>query len=1140
PGVHIVAGPNEAGKSTARHAIGQLLYGIDLRSTYDFVHAKADMRLGALLRDGRGETLEIVRHKRANNTLTTPEGTPIAERELIRVLADIGAEEFHRVFALDHDELRRGGSALLAGKGDVGRALFESRSSSRLAEVQQALLDKSGELWRPNSKRRINTALKRIGELRREVRDLELAPRDFAVAEKAVEKAAEEYTRLATDLRELRARHSRLTQVRTALPQLLRRAELLARIAEEAASGPVVTDDIAAELESVTARLHKARSDTAHDRAALAETRAELSAFDVDTVHLEHADTLDALYVEASAVREAATQLNDAEAELQRLRAHAQERLEAVRPGRSVDDPAAYALPPDLTDRIAALRYRLTALDTALAGAREHVERRTEKLAAARTALAAMPPVPRPDPLRALRGVMPDGLAADIVRHDQRAAELSAKADALRARHGLESVPDDVLIRLPAPTRDHIDEHRGARDVLRTESDTVATRRRETAGQLDTARRELGPLLRTATAPTEGELSAARTERDSLWRELRTMPGAPTDVAAAFERAVAHADDIADGMRRRAAESLRRVQLEAAIEHDRALLAELDDVQAELDRRNADLAAQWTSLWDPWAQAGARPPEPSGAGPVVDAIAELTGITSELGPLRRTLADLRAQEAHLISRFRTELADAGAPTDATSLRELAVLADLRITALTEALRDRDAAEAREKAAAVELDEARVVLDEAEAARADWEQAWAEVAQTADLEAADFGALTSAADTLAEVARTAGETAETIRRRDEAAARVADFDARLAALLADGWQTEPAPGPARFAQLTEHHDALARARKAHDAWELLNAQAERLTRRIEAGEAVVTAAAAELAALVESAGVDDENALRDAVARTFRLRELREERDTAEGLLLDTGMPISELERLTDGWTVPELDAVLQQLASDVANAEAAYTAQGTELGRVRQVLAAIDDSARAAQAQEAATAQIAELALDVEQYVRLELAREVLLRCIEDYRRDNQDPVLARAKELFTALTGGRFDDLVTGTDTKTGSAVLTARRAGAGRHVTVGVEAMSEGTRDQLYLALRLATLERYADAERTMPLILDDIAMTFDDGRTCALLRVLDGMADRFQVILFTHHAHLGDLARATLPDGRAHVHALPVFASGAASPA
>ncbi|MDI2131965.1 ATP-binding protein [Yinghuangia seranimata] len=1132
PGVHVVAGRNEAGKSTARHAVGQLLYGIHERSPYGFVHALSELRLAGLLRDARGAGTEIVRHKRRKNSLCAPDGTPLAEAELTRVLAGVGSDEFHRVFALDHDELRAGGKDLLDGKGDVGRALFESRSSSRLAEVQDELIKRSGELWLRNGRKpKINAGLARVGELRREVKGSELDPRDFAVAEKAVARAEEEHERLARDLRDVRARQARLAALRQALPQLVRRAELLARHASVAGSGPVVTADVVAELDRVTARSRKAHEDTGHDRAALAEAEAELAALVADPGHLAHADLIEALYAEVSAVRDAEQRMRDADEELWASRQRSRDLLESVRPGASIDAPEAYELPAGTEDRIAALRQELTACETALAGAREQRAKREGRLDAARTRLAGAPSAGDAEALRALLKSVPEGLAADLARADRRVAELAGKIQAARARHDLDTVPDADLTRLAVPARDQVDEHRAALDALRSDTDALAARRQETADRLDAAERDLAALLSGDAPPTDGELRTARADRDARWAALRAAPAAasPSD-AAAYERAVAHADDLADRIRRQASESVRRVRLEVDVERDRARLDGFARDQAALDTRSEALAARWADLWAaaPWPS----PPEPAAAARLVDGAAELALLAADAEAERIALDDLRDRERALVDRFRAELDRSGDATAATALRELTGLADLRITAVEAALREREQAAEAERSAEAELDEARADLDRAEAARASWETRWSDVVRGLGLEDRDPDTLAHAVGTLAEVAREAAVGADLARRRDTAGATVAEFDTRLTGLLA-AWDAETAAGAGRFAQLADHHTALGAARATRDARDLHLAQADRLRRRIDNGEAVVRAAEDDLAALIATAGVADAAALREAVDRTVLLHDADAELADTERLLRDGGMSVPELVALAEGWTVGELTAEMTQLDVDVEHAQAAYDAQATELGRVRQVLAAIDDSARAGQAQEAASAQIAELAEDVEQYVRLELAREILRRCIEDYRKENQDPVLMRAQELFATLTEGRFTHLVTETEAKKGAHVLKARRAGAAEHDdAVGVEAMSEGTRDQLYLALRLATLERYAAADRAMPLILDDIAMTFDDGRTRALLRVLDAMADQVQVVLFTHHEHLGGLAVDALPAGRAHVHALPVF--------
>jgi uncharacterized protein YhaN len=87
----------------------------------------------------------------------------------------------------------------------------------------------------------------------------------------------------------------------------------------------------------------------------------------------------------------------------------------------------------------------------------------------------------------------------------------------------------------------------------------------------------------------------------------------------------------------------------------------------------------------------------------------------------------------------------------------------------------------------------------------------------------------------------------------------------------------------------------------------------------------------------------------------------------------------------------------------------------------------------------------------------------------------------------------------------------------------------MSEGTRDQLYLALRLAALDRHLEEHEPMPLILDDLLSTFDNERTKAILPQLAELAKRSQVLLFTHHEHLIQLARETLGDEGFKLHRL-----------
>jgi uncharacterized protein YhaN len=82
----------------------------------------------------------------------------------------------------------------------------------------------------------------------------------------------------------------------------------------------------------------------------------------------------------------------------------------------------------------------------------------------------------------------------------------------------------------------------------------------------------------------------------------------------------------------------------------------------------------------------------------------------------------------------------------------------------------------------------------------------------------------------------------------------------------------------------------------------------------------------------------------------------------------------------------------------------------------------------------------------------------------------------------------------------------------------------LSNGTRDQLYLALRLASLEEAIGRGDSMPFIADDILIEFDDERSRVALEVLAELAGKTQILLFSHHAHVAEQAREL--GGRVHV--------------
>lgn len=126
----------------------------------------------------------------------------------------------------------------------------------------------------------------------------------------------------------------------------------------------------------------------------------------------------------------------------------------------------------------------------------------------------------------------------------------------------------------------------------------------------------------------------------------------------------------------------------------------------------------------------------------------------------------------------------------------------------------------------------------------------------------------------------------------------------------------------------------------------------------------------------------------------------------------------------------------------------------------------------------------------------IEYARETLTEAKSDLQRRFAPRLTRRAGELFSRLTAGRYDRLTMDRE-------LTVLAAAEGEDILRSVLWRSDGTADQLYLALRLALWEELTPEA---PLVLDDALVRFDDIRLKQALEVLKELGSKKQILLFT----------------------------------
>ena len=149
----------------------------------------------------------------------------------------------------------------------------------------------------------------------------------------------------------------------------------------------------------------------------------------------------------------------------------------------------------------------------------------------------------------------------------------------------------------------------------------------------------------------------------------------------------------------------------------------------------------------------------------------------------------------------------------------------------------------------------------------------------------------------------------------------------------------------------------------------------------------------------------------------------------------------------------------------------------------------------------------------------LKRTRQLLERTRVEVARHHQPAALIEASHWLSRLTEGRYTQITTAAD-----------EARLDVHDTAGViwnpERLSRGTREQVFLALRLALIRDLHEQGITLPTVMDDALVNFDDQRAQAASRTLaEFMNDRNgdqQMLVLTCHAHVAALfqeAQATV---------------------
>ena len=1155
PNLHIIYGRNEAGKSTFLRAITGVLYDIEVQTRDDFIHAKPDLRIGARLQHSSGAERAFVRKKgKPGTTLLDTSGRPMDESQLKSWLSIPDADLFRQMFGLSHEQLRAAGRALADAEDDAGRMLFGAALDG--TALQQTLERMGTEAKDAFSA--LREALKKFHEKRKAASDAALPIKVWLDLNTDIEKARTDVQSSAERLRNSTAENARLHRIQKVLPLLTKRTELLQ---QRSALGDVRI--LAPDVSTTRKGMLQERDQTIVPEIERVQNR-------IEELRREHDELVipKDLLAESVRIRKLSDQLGQYRKERADLPGVSRSIIELEsQVKKALSDLGLGSLPlPEIPSvrldeagrkRIQELDRSRTRAESGLQQVRKQLNEKRVRQKQGEAKLVALPLPPDVNLLKTAWDRLPDKVIDQKLRRAAATVrELNAQVE--RACLATQPFPIDSA-RAPAiavPTEEVIQRFIENEKDDQKERQDLNVRTREAEEAIEKAERELRKLSR-ADAPSFRDLDAARERRQQGWENILKAwkkQAAPTVVvegyasgqplADAYAAAVQSADDVADRLRREADAATRAERFRE--EREQALKRKADAAKAitALDADESRRGQEWNRLW---AAAGIEPTAPREMAAwrkrfetLQDAVRRYEEGRREHDEIQKALDDQRhSLESALFAAKLAVATDISWPELCNQVQQLIGRSESAADEIARLRAEQDAIE-------------RDVLSLEEQERTDQEalatldSAWSEAVGRIRLGPQASGAEANIVlDGLTNLF-----TAEEKRQPQDARRRAiykqqAQFEANVIG-LAERLAPDLLPPGDRMAQaLMEWHAASpqngANSRRLDDnekdaveklAQTLIDRHAigerdaatqvrisedlRKASIEMNKREEQLKGVSRRIEALLLETGCDSMEALIQAERRSDEARMIENDlRQIHEKILIaGDGKTIQELEKAAEDADPDQIVAKVQEAAMAHSVLEREYQDALTGLGAQQQRIRGQDGRSDAARFAGEAQECLATARAHAARHARLQVGALVLQRAVDTYRRKNESAILRRAESLFQRLTLGRYTDLRV--EYEGGKAKLRAVRPG--EEVDVA-RSLSDGTLDQLFLSLRLASIEQHLASQEAMPLVLDDIFINFDDDRTRAGIEVLAEFAQKTQVLLLTHHARTLELAKKTL---------------------
>ncbi len=1111
---HLIYGANEAGKSTALSAYMDLLFGIEKKTKYGFLHGYSAMHIGAVLETGK-ESLSLHRTKGNKDTLRSDTGTVIDPARLNALLHGLDREAYGAMFSLDGERLIKGGEAILASNGELGRALFSGTSGmSDIGNTLSGLRDKANGFFAPRTNKHELHALKeQLNVIEQDIQKFDTKTADFERLRENLATAKDNRDKAKQHLDDLSQEKEQLEKLCRAFPLARDLTDL--RLKEQALSRYPPFKDV-----SLTAEVSKLRDTLTEIRVTEQTAIAEISRIDTELAGLdidEHALTLkDPL----SALDELYSRYQAGTNDLDKRKTERDIAAEEIKRNVLALDAGGHIAAEELilpVDKIADLETlirdhdRLT--DSLVRAEREHEETIEALDAAKRKAPASGPPAIDTEALiPAVRRIRQDDDHGTRQRAEKALKKAQSETKLALAALAPWAGDSDALLAIAPPSHDkalHWHER------TRAAADDIADLNRRKAKDAQEYARlnaQITAMTQSEGIASDDDATVTRKIRDTAWQRHRAS--LTDETAELFEQALAADDRLQSA---RLAHSDRLAQLRELEQARAGLKAESNAQKLEEETLTTRIRQERANMSQTFLAMGL----PAGFDPL-DLPDWLKKYDHALDKIRqeRAAADEHAialeNENHAKQTLLAALSTGGITGyDERTLQHLLDHCDGLIERANKSAQQYELHKNTLDTAKSNEAKRKQQLDDASEGLKTWQQNWDSAVSETWLHRKSPAQVYALLEPLRALPALLSTRNDLARRIEGMKQNIRRFQAELEEIAPAPPENTAADPGTRYIRLKERADT---AHRTNDTRNALLTDKQRHQNKLDETISRISGINSRIAEIAkrypESLAIQSADTLTEALTKSEERSGLLEKISSQEKALtaLLSCDSVADAARMLDETSEDTVSRSLNTLSGTLDDADKSRENTIIAYEKANSAFEDVGGDAGVARIEEQRTTLLLDIQEKAEAHLRLSLGIKAAERALYLYRERHRSAMMTSTAKAFRTLTGGTYDRLVTQPDGNAESLLAIRSDTGA----SIAADAMSTGTRHQLYFALRLAGYEDFCARTGPLPLIADDILETFDDKRSAAAFQQLQALSHHGQTVYLTHHKHLCTIAQ------------------------